>query len=146
MECALSTALIVEKVWLIAAKHDVARLEIAIQKIITIGTQQKISKDTEIIFESLLAEGNSGKSQEVVFEIIQVPGNRLSIETLARVADFEIQIASGLDLEAWQRGDRLAIGVDNFRGNSVTATVLRKILKQGQVTEVLFEVGAFIQV
>ncbi len=41
--------------------HDVAGLKITIEKIIAAGAQEEFRQPTEIVFEGLLVEGNTGK-------------------------------------------------------------------------------------
>ena len=59
----------------------------------------------EVVFESLLVEGNAGEAKEVVLEVVQVPGDGLAVEAGARIADFVVEVAAGFDLEARQDGD-----------------------------------------
>src|SRR2546428_9690735 len=83
LQRALAAALIVEKKWLAVAQHDVARLEIAIKKIVARSAQQELRQAAEIVFQRLLIERNGREPQKVIFEIIQVPGDGLAIETAA---------------------------------------------------------------
>src|SRR5208337_152073 len=65
LQRAFASALIVQKKWLVLvqnfAQHDVARLEIAIEKIIAAGAQRKFRQAAEIALQRLFAEGNAGK-------------------------------------------------------------------------------------
>ena len=81
--------------------------------------EKKLGEPREVVLERLLAEGNAGQAQEVVLEVVQVPGNRLAIEAGARIADLVVQIAASLDLEARQNGDDLAVCFDRLRRNVV---------------------------
>ena len=110
-----AAALVVQKKWLAVAPHDVARLEIAIEKVVVRGAQQEFRQTAEIVFQRLFVERNAGQAKKVVLEIVQVPGDRLAIEAAARIAHLVIQIASRLDLKAGQHGDHLAIGLDHLR-------------------------------
>src|SRR6185437_13040462 len=109
LQRAPAPALVIEKPWLSAAKHDVARLKIAVEKEIVRRAEQELGEPPKITFQRLLVEGNSGQAQKVILEVIQVPGNRLPVEARARIADLVIQIAPRLNLEARQHGDRFAI-------------------------------------
>ena len=74
-------------------------------------------------FEGLLVEGDSGEAEEVVLEVVEIPGNGLAIETGARIADLVVEVASGFDLKAREDGDNLAIGVDGARGDDVAVAM-----------------------
>ena len=92
-------------------------MEIAIEKIIVVGTQQELRQTAEIVFQGLFVEGDSGESKKVVLEIVQIPSDRLAIEAGARIAHLVIQIPAGFDLKTWQHGHNLAIGFDRLRSN-----------------------------
>ena len=104
LQRAFAAALVVQKKWLAVVQHDVARLEIAIKKIIVRGTQQKFGQAVEIVFQRLFVERNAGQPQKVILEIVQIPGDGLAIEAGPRIAHCVIQIASCFDLEAGQHG------------------------------------------
>src|SRR6202035_501585 len=89
----LAPALIVEEKWLSMAQHDIARLDIPIQKIVPSRTQQKFRQTAEIVFQRLLAERNARQTQKVVLEVIQIPRDGLSIKAPARITHLVIQIA-----------------------------------------------------
>src|SRR6266481_8327493 len=76
-----AAALIVEEKGLVFvqnfAQHDVAGLEVAIEKIVAAGAQQEFRQAAEIVFQRLLVEWNAGEPEEVILEIIQVPRYRL---------------------------------------------------------------------
>jgi len=55
-----------------SAKHDVAGLEVAIEKIVATGTQQKFCEAAEVVFERLLVKGNAGEAEKVILEIIKI--------------------------------------------------------------------------
>ena len=82
LQRALAAALVVEEQRLPVAQHDVARLEIAIEKIIVIGAEQKLGQAAEIVLQRLLVEGNAGQAQKVILEIVQVPGDGLAVEAV----------------------------------------------------------------
>src|SRR5260370_42252285 len=102
------------------AHHDVAGLEIPIEKVIAAGAQQQLRKTSEIVLQRLFVEGDAGESEKIILEVIQIPGHGLAVEAGARVARFVIQIAAGFDLKARQQGHNLAIGF-NGRGGTVLA-------------------------
>ena len=76
------------------AQHDVARLKIAIEKVVARRTQQELRQPAEIVFQRLLTEGNTRQPQKIIFEVIQVPRDRLPVKAPARIADLVIQIAA----------------------------------------------------
>ena len=124
MQRALAASLIVEEVRLAAGQHDVAGLKIAIEEIVSGSAQQKLCEAAEIVFQRLLAEGNAGEAQEVVLEIVQIPGDGLAVEASARIAELIVQVASCLDLKARESGDDFAVGLDHFRGDDFSLAVL----------------------
>src|SRR5437764_10363138 len=109
LQRSLASALIVQKEWPVIAQHDVARLEITVKKIFAVGGQQKAGQAPKIIFQRLLIERNACETKKIIFEIVQVPGNRLAVKAAPRITHFVIQIATSLDLEARQHGNRLAV-------------------------------------
>src|SRR5262249_1410905 len=90
MQRALAPSLVVEEKRLPITQHDVARLKIPIQKIIMPSAQQKFRQPPEIIFERLLVEGNARQPKKVVFEIIQVPADRLAVKAGPRIGHLVI--------------------------------------------------------
>ena len=60
LKSAFAATLIVDEIRLAIAEHDVAGLKVAIEKIVTRCAEQKVSEAREIVFESLLAEGDAG--------------------------------------------------------------------------------------
>ncbi len=146
MQRAFAAALIVQKEWLAVAQHDVARLEIPIEKVIVRRAQQEFRQPAEIVFQRLFVEGNAGEPQKVILEIVQVPGDGLAIEAGARIAHFVIQVAAGFDLKARQHRHNFAIGFHRRRSNVFAATILRQKLEERRVAEVFFEIGAVVQI
>ena len=124
MQRALAASLVIEETGLAVAQHDVARLEIAIQKVIARRAEQKFGQAAEVVFQRLLVERNAGKPQKIIFEVVQVPRDGLTVETGARITDLVIQIASGLDLKARQNRHHLAIGLDGRRARSLSPSRL----------------------
>src|SRR5262249_54954402 len=102
MQRSFASPLVVEKEWLAFAQHYVARLEIAIKKIIPRRAQQEPRKTSKIHLKRLLAEWNISQLEKVILEVIQVPGDRLPIKTRSRITDLVIQITPGLHLESRQ--------------------------------------------
>src|ERR1700737_844448 len=97
---AFSAALVIQKKRLPIAQHDIARLKITIKKIIGGGVQQKIRETAEIIFQSLFAERNARQAEKIIFEVVQVPGDRLAIKTRYGITNAVVQMAAGFPLEA----------------------------------------------
>src|SRR5262245_40553459 len=73
----LSPTLIINEVGLAPGQHHIARLEVAIEKVIVRRTQQELCQPTEVIFQSLFIEGNSRQPKKVILEVVQVPVDRL---------------------------------------------------------------------
>ena len=95
--------------------------------------QEEIGQTIEIVFQRLFVEGNSRKSQEIVFEIIQIPGNRLPVEAVAGITEGIIEIFSGFDLKPWQYSDRLPVRTHNIGANIVAGAVFRQEFKKSCV-------------
>src|ERR1017187_4611399 len=110
LQSAFAAALVVKEKRVAIAQHDVAGLKVAIEKVVATGAQEKFGEAAEVVFERLLVKRNAGEAKKVILEIIQVPGDGLTIETGTRIADFVIQIASGFHLKAREQSDDLAIG------------------------------------
>src|SRR5713101_8499352 len=102
LERALEAALIIDEVWIAVAKHDVAGLEVAVEKVIARGAEEEFGEAAEIVFEGVFVEGDAGEAEEIVFEIVQIPGDGLAIEAGDGIADNVVQIAAGFDLETRQ--------------------------------------------
>jgi len=146
LQGAFAAALVVEEVRLAVAQHDVAGLKIAVEKIISRGAEKKIGEAVEVVLKSVFIERNAGKTQKIIFEIVEVPGDGLAIETRDGIADAVIQVAGGFDLKARQDGDDLAIGFDNLRRDGGALTILREKFEERGVTEVFFEIRALIEI
>src|SRR5882724_1799798 len=99
LQSALAATLIVHKKGRTVAQHHVARLKIPVEKIITVCGEQKIGQSAKIAFQCRFAKRDSRKPQKIIFEIIQIPGDRLAVKTRAWVANAVIQIAPGFHLK-----------------------------------------------
>src|SRR5216684_2208959 len=142
----LASALIVEKKRLPVNEHDVAGLEIAVKEIVAVGAQQEICQALEIVFQSLLVEGNSRQPQKVILEIIQIPGDRLPVEDASRIAHLVIQIASSFDLKPRQQAHNPAIRFHRVRSDILSHAILREKLEKSGVSEVFLEISALTQI
>ncbi len=111
-----------------------------------IGAEQEFCQAGEVVLQYLFVEGNSGEAQEIVFEIVEVPGDRLAVEAVARIADFVVQIASGFDLKARQDFDDLAIRLDDRRRNRFSGAVRGEKFKEGGVSEIFLEVSVVVEI
>ena len=128
LQRAFASALVVDEIGLAVDQHYVAGLEVAVEKVILRRAEQEFREAVEIVFERLLAEGNSGKAQEVVLEIVQIPGDGLAVETAAGIADRVVEVAGGVDLKARQHGDHFAIGLDDGRRDDFAGPIaLQKV-------------------
>ncbi len=139
---AFAAALVVEKVRLAVANHDVAGLEIAIKEVIAGSSQKETGQAAEVVFEGLLVEGDAGETEEVVLEVVEIPRNGLTIEAGAGIADLVVEIAAGIDLKTRKDGDGAAVCVNNLRRDGFGAAVGGEELIERGVAEVFFEVGA----
>ena len=146
MQSALAAALIVHEKGLAVAQQDVARLEVAVEKVVTRSAQEEFGQAAEIVFQGLLIERDTGKAKEIVFEIVQIPGDGLAIEAGDGIADLIIQIAAGFDLKAREHGDNRAIGFDGLGRNVFAGAVFRKEFEKSGVAKVFFEIGALAEV
>src|SRR5467141_1915249 len=145
LQSTFASALIVDKKGIAVAQQDVAGLEVAVEEIIAGSAQQKFRQAAKIVFEGLLVEGDAGEAEEIIFEIVQIPGDGLAIEAGDGIAHTVVQIAAGFDLKAGQHGDHFAIGFDDWRSNVFTGAVFGKELEKGGIAEVFLEIGALVQ-
>src|SRR5690348_6233306 len=104
-------------------EHDIAGLEVAIKKVILFGGQQEESQAFEIVLQRLFVERNARQSQEVVFEIVEIPCNRLPVKTVARIANPIIEILGGFDLKTGQDGDNLPVSIDDLRMDHISRPI-----------------------
>ncbi len=120
---AFAAALIINEEGLAIAKQDVARLKIAVEKIIARGAEQKIGEAAEIVFESVLVEGNAGEAEKIILEIVEIPRDGLPIKAGDGIADAIIEIAAGFDLEAWEDGDHFAVGFNDLGSDGAALAI-----------------------
>ncbi len=126
LQRALAAALIVQEKRLAVAQHDVARLEIPIEKIIVAGAQQELGQAAEIVFQRLFVEGDAGEPEKIILEVIQIPGDGLAIEAGARITHLVIQIAAGFDLKARQHGHHFAICLHRLRSDVLAGAIVAR--------------------
>src|SRR6185312_3785299 len=146
LQRALAAALIIEEKRPALRQHDVARLEVTIKEIVARRRQQKASQPPEVDFQRLLIERNPAQPQKVIFEVVEVPGNRLAVKAGAGIANFVIEIAACLHLKTRQQCNHTAIGLDDGRGNVIALPIPREELKQSGVAQILFQIGSMIKV
>ena len=111
-----------------------------------VGAQQKLRQAAEILLQRLFVERDAGQAQKIILEIIQIPGDRLAIETRSRIADLVIQIPARLHLKTRQRGHRFAVRFLGLRIDHRASAVLPEKLEERGVAQVLFEVSALAQI
>src|SRR5229473_4580146 len=80
LQSAFAAALVVDEKGIAVAQHDVAGLEVAIEKVIAGSAEKKLGEAGEIFFKGMFVEGNAGEAEEIVFEIVEIPGDGLVIE------------------------------------------------------------------
>lgn len=141
MERAFAAALVVNEVRLAVAEHDIARLKIAVKKIIAGGAEKKVGEAAEIDFERVLVERNTGEAEKIVFKIIEVPGDGLAIEAGDGIADGVIEVATGFNLEAREDCDDFAVGFDDLRRDGAAGAVVGEKFEERGITEVFFEIS-----
>src|SRR5262249_35517095 len=94
----------------------------------------------------VLVEGDASEAQEIIFEVVEVPGDGLCVEGRGGIAEGVVEIASSFDLEAREDGDDTAIDVDGGVGDQFAFTILRQELEERGVAQIFFEVGACIEI
>src|SRR6266404_5470707 len=146
LQGAFASPLIVHKKGIAIAQQDVAGLEVAVEKVIARCAQEKFYQAAKIVFEGLFVEGDAGEAEEIIFEIVQIPGDGLAIETGDGITDTVVQIAASFDLKAGQHGDHFAIGFDDWRSNVFTGAVFGKELEEGGIAKVFLEISTVAQV
>jgi len=146
LESALAAALVVDEVRLAVAEKNVAGLKIAIEEIVAWRGEEKFGEAVELEFESVLVEGDAGKAEKRVFELVKVQGDGLTVETGDGIADGIVEIAASFDLKARENGDDSPIGVDDWLRDGITLAILREELEERGVAEILFEVSASIEI
>src|ERR1700676_355912 len=143
LQSAFAAALVVDEERLcVVAEEDVARLEVTIEKIISRGAEKKIGQAAEIVFQSALVERNAREPQEIIFEIVEIPGDGLAVEAGDGIAGGVIEIAASFDLKARKDGDDLAISFDGLRRDDFAGAIFREKLIERGVAEVFFEICA----
>ena len=146
MKSAFAAALIVDEERIAVAQHDVAGLEVAVEKVIARGAEKEFGEAAEIIFESLFIERDPGEAEEIVFEIVEVPGDGLAIETGDGIADAVVQVTGGFDLEAREDCNDFAIGFDHLGSDDSTGAIFGKEFEKRGVAEVFFEIRALAEI
>src|SRR5579863_4100126 len=130
LEGAFAAALVVDEIRLAVAEHDVAGLEVAVEKIIARGAEKKIGEAAEVVFERVLVERDAGEAEKIVFEIVEVPGDGLAVEAGDGIADGIVEIAGGFDLETREDGDDFAISFDDLRGDGAALAIFGEKLEE----------------
>jgi hypothetical protein len=121
-------------------------LEIAIEEVIVIRAEQKLRQASEVVLESLFIKRYAGKPEEIVFEVIEIPRNGLSIETRPRVANPVIQIPPCFDLELRQQSDGHSISFNHRFGDLSADSMTREKLEESCVSEIFLDVSAVLEV
>ncbi len=116
------------------------------EKVIARGAQEEFGQAAEIVFEGLFVERDAGEAEEIIFEIVQIPGDGLAVEAGDGIADAVVQVAGGFDLEARQDGDDSAIGFDGRGSDCFAGAVFGKEFEKRGVAEVFFEVSTLAEV
>jgi hypothetical protein len=142
LESTLAATLVVDEKGIAVAEEDVAGLEVAVKEIVARGAEEEIGEAREIFFKGVFVEGNAGEAEEIIFEIVEIPGDGLAIEAGNGIADFVVQVAGGFDLEAGENGDDFAVGFDDFGGDGGGGAIFCEEFEEGGVAEVFFEIGA----
>ena len=138
--------MIVEKIRLPFAQHDVARLKIAIQEEVALGTQKKFREALEIVFQRLLVKWDSGETQKIVFEIVEVPDDGLAIEAATGITNAVVEIAASLDLKFRKRFNGFAVGFCDIGRNCGARSMFGEKFEESGVAEVLFDVSSGFEI
>jgi hypothetical protein len=146
LQGAFAATLIIDEKGLATAQQDVARLEITVEEVIARSAEEKIGQAAEIVLETLFIKRNGGESKKIIFEIVQIPGDGLTIEAGAGIADGIIDIAGGFHLETREDGNNLAVGFDDGSGDVCAIAIFREEVKQNRVTEVFFQIRAVCEI
>lgn len=146
MEGAFAAALVVDKKGIAVTEKDVSGLEVAVEEIVARGGEEKIGETAEIVFEGALVEGDAGEAEEIILEIVEVPGDGLAVEAGVRVADGIIEITAGFYLEAREDGDDFAVGFDGLGGDGGGGAIPCEEFVERGVAEVFFEIGAVVEI
>src|SRR6267143_99681 len=145
LQSAFAAALIIHKKGIAVAQQDVAGLEVAVEKVIARSAQQKFREAAKIVLQGLFVEGDAGETEEIIFEIVQIPRDGLAIEAGDGIADTVVQITAVFELKAGQHGDHFAIGFDDWRSNVFAGAVFGEELEKGGIAEVFLEISALVQ-
>jgi hypothetical protein len=146
LQGAFAAALVVDEIGLAVAEHDVAGLEVAVEKIIAGGAEEKIGEAIEIVFERMLVERDAGEAEKIIFEIVEIPGDGLAVEAGDGVADAVIEIAGGFDLKAREDGNDFFVGFDDLRGDGAALAILGEEFEERGIAKVFFDVGAICEI
>jgi hypothetical protein len=146
LESASAAALIVDEIRLAVTEQDVAGLEVAVEKIIARGAEEEFDEAGEVLFEGMFVEGDAGEAKEIVFEVVQIPGDGLAIEAGDGIADVVVEVAAGFDLKAGKDGDDFAVGLDHFGSDGCADAIFGEEFEEGGVAEVFLEIRAVVQV
>ena len=107
-----------------------------------VSAQQKLRQAAEIHLQSLFVEGYAGQPQKIILEIVQIPGDGLSIKTGPWIAYFVIQIAARFHLKARQHGHHFAIRFLHLRCDGLSVPIPAQKFEECCVAQVFFQVGA----
>src|SRR5260370_30365088 len=99
LQSAFAADLVVDEKGIAVAQHDVAGLEVAVEKIIARGTEKKFGETSEVFLKGMFVEGDAGEAEKIVFEIVQIPGDGLAVETGIGGEDVGGQVAAGVNPE-----------------------------------------------
>src|ERR1700676_2582926 len=125
LQRALASALVIHEIGLSITQHNVSGLKVAIEEIVPFGGHQEIGQTTEIVFQRLLVKRNTSETQKIIFEVVQVPGNRLTVKAPDGIARFIIHIAAGFDLKARQDRYNFSVGFYYRWGNRGGIAIFR---------------------
>src|SRR5260370_33664876 len=121
-------------------------MEVAVEKVVTWGAEKEFGESREIVFKGLFVEKDSGEAEKIIFEIVQVPGDGLTVETGVGIADGVVEVAAGFDLEARQDGDNFAIGFDHLWRDIFPGAILGEEFEERGVAKVFFEIGPVVEI
>ena len=144
-----SAALEVNKVWqqftLALDYHDVPALEVAVHKgVLLFLLKQDISEAFELVLEFVFLEVKSCCLEEAIFEVVEIPTDTSEVEFRLRVANIEVEVFRGFDLELCQGTHCLAEHCFLALAEHAGFSSFGYIVEQQRVAQILLHVRHLI--
>lgn len=94
----------------------------------------------------MLIEGDAGKAEKIIFEIVEIPSDGLAIETGDGITDGVVEIAGGFDLEGRKDGDDFFVSFDDLGRDDGTLAIFGEEFEERGIAKVFFEIGILIEI